>query len=63
VSRSDRSSTTVPRTCEDAVHSDMDWIPFNELTTGGPPNYVSRVDSPGFPTPFNGDTRASPVVR
>jgi len=26
----------------------MDWIPSSELTTNGPPDYVSRVDFPGF---------------
>jgi len=43
------------------VHSDMDWIPSSELTTCRPPDYVSRVDSPGFPSPSNSTIRASPV--
>lgn len=30
------------------VHSDLGWIPSSELTTYGPPDYVSRVDFPGF---------------
>jgi len=62
VSRPGRSSITVPCTkYMTQVHSDMDWIPSSELTTYGPPDYVSRVDFPGFPLPSNSTTRASPV--